>query len=154
MRFHRSKRQINGGRDFGVGQARPVTQGDAQPFRLGQALHRLVQIHAPGAIDIGRDLIVLDLGDIAGVLRAALQIDASRDPLDPGAEGPLPPKLGALLERQQKGVLGHIVGQSGLRPHPTQQTAHRRAVATHQFPELATSARRRQGGELDIVQIA
>ncbi|MNT51151.1 hypothetical protein D3C72_1881020 [compost metagenome] len=68
MRFHRSKRQINGGRDFGVGQARPVTQGDAQAFRLGQPLHRLIQVHAPGAVDMGRDLVVLDLGHITGVL--------------------------------------------------------------------------------------
>jgi hypothetical protein len=56
MRFHRSKRQIHGRGDFRVRQARAVTQGDAQAFRLAETAQGLIQIDAADAVDGRRDI--------------------------------------------------------------------------------------------------
>ena len=130
-----------------------MTKGNTQSFRLAERLERFVEIDDPGMIGRGGGLFIPDLGDIAGFPGDPLDIEARCDPLDPGRKCALSAELGAPLERLDEGVLGDVVGQRGLGPHPPQQAAHRRAVAAHQFSELPPSPRRRKGGELDVVPV-
>ncbi|MNE14470.1 hypothetical protein D3C80_1073510 [compost metagenome] len=130
-----------------------MAQGNAQALDFVQRFQRFIQVHPADAVDDGSGLFGRDFSHIARLLRDSLQIQPRRDALDPGGEGALAPELGALLERQQEGVLGHVVGQGGLGAHAAQQGAHRRAVPAHQFAELAAAARRREADQFDIVQI-
>ena len=155
MGFDRPQRCVQELGRLDVRKARAVAQGNADPFGLGQALQRLVQVQ-PGVRRALRRLLV-EIGGLVGQRLAEgaldpLQIEPRRDPFQPGLEGPLAAEFRNPFEGRQAGVLGDVVGQGRIGAHAPDQGAHSRAVAAHQLAESGALPRARQGGELHVVK--
>src|SRR5690606_36893121 len=54
MRLHRTEWQIEGGGDLRMRHPRPVTEGDAQTFRLAETLEGFVEVDPTRMIGRGR----------------------------------------------------------------------------------------------------